>query len=175
MPDQRINDLFVELDRQATSRRMPPIHLWKSAAEGQIDIRIARDGTWYHEGIAFTRPELVRLFSTVLLREGNDYFLVSPHEKLHIKVEDVPLLAVDFEARGTGEHSELLFSTNGGDLVVASNEHPITLREGRPYVDVRDGLKALIIRSAFYRLMDLTIERDGRPCLFSRGACFFLN
>ncbi len=154
---------------------MPPIHRWQSATEGQIDIRIARDGTWYHEGAAFTRPALVRLFSTVLLREGDAYFLVSPHEKLRIVVEDVPLLALDFETRGAGEQSELLFSTNGGDLVVASTEHPITLRGGRPYLYVRDGLDALIIRSAFYRLMDLAIEENGRPCLFSRGACFFLD
>lgn len=175
MPDQRIEDLFVELDKQAGNRRMPPIHRWKSAPEGRIDIRIARDGTWYHEGTAFTRPALVRLFSTVLVREGDAYFLVSPHEKLRIVVEDVPLLALDFEARGTGEQSELLFSTNGGDLVVASDEHPITLRGGRPYLNVRDGLDALIVRSAFYRLVDLAIERDGRPCLFSRGACFFLD
>ena len=175
MPDHRIDDLFVELDRQASSRRLPPIHRWQSAAEGQIDIRIARDGTWYHEGTAFTRPALVRLFSTVLLREGDAYFLVSPHEKLRIVVEDVPLLALDFETRGTGEQSELLFSTNGGDLVVASNDHPISLRGGRPYLVVRDGLDALITRSAFYRLMNLAIEHDGRPCLFSRGACFYLD
>ena len=154
---------------------MPPIHRWQSAPEGRIDIRIARDGTWYHEGTAFTRPALVRLFSTVLVREGDAYFLVSPHEKLRIVVEDVPLLALDFDTRGTGDQSELLFSTNGGDLVVASNEHPIALRRGRPYLNVRDGLDALIIRSAFYRLVDLAIERDGRHCLFSRGACFFLD
>ena len=175
MPDHRIEDLFVELDRQVTSRRLPPIHRWLSAAEGQIDIRIARDGTWYHEGVAFTRPALVRLFSTVLLREGDSYFLVSPHEKLRIVVEDVPLLALDFETRGAGEYSELLFSTNGGDLVVASHEHPIALRAGRPYLGVRDGLDALITRSAFYRLMDHAVEQDGRPCLFSRGARFFLD
>jgi uncharacterized protein len=175
VPDHRIDDLFVELEESAKNRRMPPIHRWRSAAEGQIDIRIARDGSWYHEGRAFTRPALVRLFSTVLLREGDSYFLVSPHEKLRIVVEDVPLLALDFEVRGAGEDSELLFSTNGGDLVVASHEHPIALRSGRPYLEVRDGLEALIIRSAFYRLMDLAVERDGRPCLFSRGACFFLD
>lgn len=175
MPDHRIEDLFSELDRQASGRQLPPIHRWVSAAEGQIDIRIARDGTWYHEGVAFTRPALVRLFATVLLREGDAYFLVSPHEKLRIVVEDVPLLAVDFEMRGEGEYRELLFSTNGGDLVMASHEHPIALRAGRPYLAVRDGLEALIIRSAFYRLMDHAVEQDGRPCLFSRGACFFLD
>lgn len=175
MSDERIDQLFSVLEAQADSRRLPPVHRWLGAPEGKIDIRIARDGTWYHEDVAFTRPALVRLFSTVLVREGDAYFLVSPQEKLRIVVEDVPLLALDFEVRGSAQQTELLFSTNGGDLVVADAEHMISVRSQRPYLHVRDGLEALIVRSAFYRLMNLALEHDGRPCLFSRGARFFLD
>ncbi len=175
MPEEKLDDLFAALVAQAGRRRMPPVHRWLSAPEGRIDIRIARDGTWFHEGVAFTRPALVRLFSTILVREGDAYFLVSPQEKLRIVVEDVPLLALDFEMRGSGEQAELLFSTNGGDQVIANEEHPISLRGGRPYLHVRDGLEALIVRAAFYRLTGLVVEREGRPCLFSQGAFFFLD
>jgi len=175
VPEERLDDLFAVLVAQADSRRMPPVHRWLSAPEGKIDIRIARDGTWFHEDVAFTRSALVRLFSTILVREGDAYFLVSPQEKLRIVVEDVPLLALDFEVRGSGEQADLLFSTNGGDLVVASEEHAITLRNGRPYLHVRDGLEALIVRSAFYRLTGLLVEQEGRPCLFSQGKRFFLD
>ena len=175
MPDPRLNDLFSELEHAGKQRRLPPLDRWRPEHEGHIDIRIGRDGTWYHEGTAFKRPALVRLLSTVLLREGDAYFLVSPHEKLRILVEDVPLLALDFESRGEGDGAELIFTTNGGDIVIADDQHPVCIRAGRPYLLVRDRLEALIVRSAFYRLMDRAVVTDGRMTLRSRGASFCLE
>jgi hypothetical protein len=175
MPDSRLDDLFGALEIEAERRRLPPVDRWVPVSEGSIDVRIGRDGTWYHEGTAFQRPALVRLLSTVLRREGDKYFLTSPHEKLRITVEDVPLLALDFESRGEGEGAELLFTTNGGDHVVADAVHPVFMRNDRPYLHVRDGLEALIVRSAFYRMVDRAGEKEGRPCIYSRGAAFFLG
>lgn len=174
MPAAELNRFFDELETAGLSRKLPPIERWKPAHFGTIDIRIAADGTWYHEGTAFRRPALVRLLASVLMRDGDDYFLVSPHEKLKILVEDVPLLATDFEVRGTGCSQELLFTTNGGDHVIADTSHQLFLRGDRPYIHVRSGLEALIIRSAFYRLLDLGEVDDRCFRLWSRGSAFEL-
>ena len=171
---QKIDALFAQLEQEAGERQLPPVHLWHPEREGEIDIVIRADGTWVHEGRAFERMAIVRLFSTILRREGDAYFLVTPAEKLAITVEDAPLLAVDFEVRGQGAEQELLFSTNCGDHVVADAEHRIWLENDRPYVHVRDGLNALIGRSAFYRLADLAETDDQGSYVVSRGENFRL-
>ena len=175
MNPKRIDDLFEQLEQAGKDRRLPPLDRWHPEREGEIDIRIAADGTWFHEGGAFRRPALVRLLASVLRREGDGYFLVSPHEKLRITVEDAPLLATDCEQRGEGRHGELLFSTNGGDHVVADAAHAVFMRNGRPYVQVRDGLDALIVRSVFYRLVDSCELDEAGARLWSRGQCFQLD
>lgn len=174
MTAQTLDDLFSELEAAERERRRPPVARWQPTREGVIDIRIAADGTWYHEGTAFQRPALVRLLSSVLRRDGDAYFLVSPQEKLRIDVADVPLLALDFEYRGEGDSTDILFTTNGGDYVTVDAEHAITLRGDRPYLHVRDGLEALIVRSAFYRLLDLGEDVGGAIRLYSRGQAFDL-
>lgn len=137
------------------------MHLWDPPFCGDIDIRIARDGTWYHEGSPITRPAMVRLFSTILRREGGAYFLVTPVEKLGIQVEDAPFVAVDFEDSGGADTSCLTFLTNVGDRVHLCAEHPLRVVHDpdtgapSPYIMVRDGLEALIDRKSFYRLADL--------------------
>lgn len=140
--------------------KLPPVHLWDPPFCGDLDMEIRRDGTWFYEGTPIGRKPLVRLFSTILKREDDRYFLVTPVEKVGIRVEDAPFVAVDLEAAGEGERQVISFTTNVGDVVVAGPEHRIrVLRdeadEPSPYVHVRAGLDALIDRKSFYRLVDL--------------------
>ncbi|MGR3623530.1 DUF1285 domain-containing protein [Pseudophaeobacter sp.] len=160
-------------------RGLPPVHLWNPPFGGDLDIRIARDGSWYHEGGRIRRMEMVRLFSSILKLEGGKYFLVTPVEKVGITVDDAPFVAVDFTVEGAGEAQVVRFVTQVGDEVVAGADHPIRLQGGdsdapSPYVMVRDGLEALIDRKSFYRLVDLGCHNDGWFGLWSAGAFFAL-
>ncbi len=155
-----------------SSKGPPPVHLWTPPYCGEIDIVIRRDGTWIHEGTPIGRPGLVRLFASILRREGDRHFLVTPVEKVGITVEDAPFVAVDFETRD----GVIAFQTNVGDVVEAGPDHPIRIEsaggEPSPYVEVRGGLEALIDRKSFYRLVDIAEERDGVLGLTSGGAFF---
>ncbi|MEM9785902.1 MAG: DUF1285 domain-containing protein [Pseudomonadota bacterium] len=136
---------------------LPPVHLWNPPHCGQIDMRIARDGTWFYMGTPIGRPELVRLFSTILRKDADEYVLVTPVEKVGITVDDAPFVAVDFNRKGDG----LEFETNVGDRMIAGPDHPIRVErdaatgEPSPYVLVRANLEALIDRKSFYRLVEI--------------------
>ncbi|WP_296763345.1 DUF1285 domain-containing protein [Sediminimonas sp.] len=164
--------------RAARGRGLPPVQDWNPPESGDLDMRIARDGTWYYQGTPITRPALVRLFSTILRRDGDDYFLVTPVEKARITVDDAPFVAVDFTARGQGRDQVLTFHTNVGDSVTAGPEAPIRMArdpdtdEPVPYVMVRAGLEALIDRKSFYRLAEIGAHHDGWFGLWSQGAFF---
>ncbi|MEP4194484.1 MAG: DUF1285 domain-containing protein [Aliishimia sp.] len=164
---------------QATkSGGLPPVHLWNPPFCGDIDMRIARDGTWFYEGTPIGRFELARLFSTILKLEDGEYFLVTPVEKVGITVDDAPFVAVDFTATGDAAHQNLEFETNMGDRVVASSDNPIRVErdpetgEPAPYVHVRAGLEALIDRKSFYRLVDIGAHHEGWFGLWSQGVFF---
>ncbi|MFN3143788.1 MAG: DUF1285 domain-containing protein [Paracoccaceae bacterium] len=160
----------------------PPVHLWNPPFCGDLDMRIARDGTWFYLGTPIGRPGLVRLFSSILKKEDGRYFLVTPVEKVGITVDDAPFVAVDFEASGEGRDQVLTFTTHVDDVVAAGPEHPIRVvrdpetGEPSPYVHVRAGLEALIDRKSFYRLVDIgTVEpHEGADWfgLWSGGAFF---
>ncbi len=168
--------------KAASRKGPPPVHLWNPPFCGDLDIRIARDGTWYYLGTPFGRMPLVKLFSSILKLEDGRYYLVTPVEKVGIKVDDAPLLAVDFEVTGEGAAQSLRFFTKTEDEVTASAENPIRVvrdpetGEPAPYVHVRRGLEALIDRKSFYRLIELgTHERlDGQDWfgLWSQGRFF---
>lgn len=173
-------DPFTQLLETAQNRRLPPVHLWQPERVGSIDIRIAADGTWFHEGVAIRRIAIARVFSTILRLENGQHYLVTPPEKLAIEVEDAPFIAVDMESSGEGRERRLVFATNLDDAVQADAEHPITVAgtpaEPRPYVEVRDGLRALIARSVFYRLVDIAeTESSGEVSIWSAGARFVLG
>lgn len=147
--------------RAAQTRGLPPVHLWNPPDCGDLDMRIARDGTWFYLGTPIGRPELVRLFSTILRKDGDRYVLVTPVEKVGIQVDDAPFVAVDFEAEGAGRDQILTFETNLGDTAVAGPDHPIRVErdpetgEPSPYILIRAALEGLIDRKSFYRLVEI--------------------
>ncbi len=156
------------------TRKMPTPQASRSPAErprparndcGDFGIRIARDGTWYYEGSPIARKALVRLFSTVLKRDAQgDYWLETPVEKGRVEVEDAPFTAVELAVSGEGRHQTLRFRTNVDEWVQAGPDHPLRVaedpdtRQPRPYLLVRDGLEALILRPVFYELVALGVE-----------------
>ncbi|MCP3868410.1 MAG: DUF1285 domain-containing protein [Gammaproteobacteria bacterium] len=138
---------------------------WNPGYQGSIDIRIAVDGSWYHDGRQFQRDALTKLFASVLRREGENYYLVTPTEKLQIQVDDAPFVATLVEQEEESEdRTAIVFETNIGEQVVVDRHHPIRVEfkadtgEPRPYVHVRAGLEALISRSAFYDLLGMAEE-----------------
>ncbi|WP_323767506.1 DUF1285 domain-containing protein [Antarctobacter sp.] len=157
---------------------LPPVHKWNPPFCGDLDMRIARDGTWFYLGTPIGRFGLVRLFSSILRKDGDDYFLVTPVEKVGITVEDAPFVAVDFEAEGTGESQILTFETHVGDFAAAGPDHPIRVvrdpetGEPSPYVLVRANLEALIDRKSFYRLVERGAHHDGWFGVWSGGQFF---
>lgn len=152
--------------RAASRRGLPPVHLWNPPDCGDLDMRIARDGTWFYLGTPIGRPELVRLFSTILRKDGDRYVLVTPVEKVGIAVDDAPFVAVDFTVKGEGRAQTLTFVTNLGDEASAGSEHPIRVErdpatgEPSPYVHVRANLEALIDRKSFYRLVEIGAHHE---------------
>ncbi|MCT4554919.1 MAG: DUF1285 domain-containing protein [Pelagimonas sp.] len=162
----------------AQDRGLPPVHLWNPPLSGDIDIRIARDGTWYHEGGEIRREALVRLFSSILKREEDAYFLVTPVEKWRITVEDAPFVTEDVEATGAGAAQVLRFTTQVGDQAEAGPDHPIRVTrdpetdEPTPYILIRSTLEARIDRKSFYRMIDLGDHHDGWFGVWSGGRFF---
>lgn len=166
----KAGDLLAQLPK---GKGLPPVHLWNPDFCGDIDMRIARDGTWYYLGSPIGRKPMARLFSSIIRRDGDDYFLVTPVEKVGITVEDAPFVAVSVEVSGEGERQVLRFVTHVEDEVEAGAEHPIRVvidpvtQEPSPYVHVRANLEALIHRNVFYQLVELAVVReiDGRRWL----------
>ncbi|WP_136442011.1 DUF1285 domain-containing protein [Pacificoceanicola onchidii] len=162
----------------AKGKGLPPVHKWNPPFCGDLDMRIARDGTWFYLGTPIGRFELVKLFSSILRKDGDAYFLVTPVEKVGITVDDAPFVAVDFTPEGTGEQQVLTFETHVGDFAVAGPDNPIRVErdpqtgEPSPYVLIRANLEALIDRKSFYRLVDLGCHVDGWFGLWSGGQFF---
>ena len=159
-----VKDAFqslVETARQSATKGPAPVHLWNPPFCGNLDMRIGRDGTWYYMGTPIGRKPLVKLFASILRKDGDRYFLVTPVEKVGITVDDAPFVAVDFEVAGQGQNREITFVTNVDDIVTAGPDHPIRLTHDpetgapSPYVLVRANLEALIDRKSFYRLVDI--------------------
>jgi hypothetical protein len=149
----------------ATDRPLPPVETWNPPDCGTIDMRIARDGTWYYRGTPILRPALVKLFSTILRKDGTRYVLVTPVEKVGIVVEDVPFLAVEMAVTGEPEAPVLWLRTNVGDKARVDAEHPLTFETGAaggivPYVLVRRNLRARLTRALTLDLVARAVARD---------------
>lgn len=172
---------LAEIARLAEENRLPPVESWNPEHCGDSEMRIARDGTWFHQGSPIGRAAMVRLFSTILRRESDGRFvLVTPVEKLDIGVEDAPFTAVEMKVEGEAKAMALGFRLNTGDLVTAGPEHPLRFEERedgpRPYLHVRGGLEALIARPVYYELAGIALANNGAPHgVWSNGAFFALE
>lgn len=183
MPVSTNAEGIAKAARAATQNgALPPIHLWNPPFCGDLDMEIRRDGTWFYNGSPIGRPALVKLFSSIMRKEGAKYVLVTPVEKVGIRVEDAPFVAVDAEVTHDGQAQQISFVTHVGDHVTAGPEHPIRVErdaetgEPSPYVLVRGELEALIDRKTFYRLVESGNHSDveGKRWfgLWSGGAFF---
>ncbi len=174
----RLERFAITLD----DKGLPPLASWQPTLVQDMDLQISRDGTWHYLGSPIKRARLVRLLSKVLRHENEEFFLVSPQEKLRIQVDDAPFVAVEMECLGDADDQRLVFRTNVNDVVVAGVDHAICVVEDSrtgepaPYIGVRDGLDALISRAVYYELAEI-----ARPAPAPRqhtlgvtsGGCFF--
>lgn len=156
-----------------------PVERWNPPYCGEIDIRVAADGRWSYRGSPIGREALVRLFASILRREADgSYVLVTPVEKLGIAVADAPFLAVGMAAEGEGRSTRLTFRTNVGDVVEAGEEHPMRFATEpgtgglKPYLHVRGGLEALVVRSVAFDLLGRVEDHGGRAGIWSGGIFF---
>jgi len=153
-------------DGKGSGKGLPPVHLWNPPFCGDIDMKIAADGTWFYQKTPIGRPALVKLFASVLKREGDSYFLVTPVEKVGIVVEDAPFLAVEMSVTSADGGRVLRFRTNVDDWVEAGPGHALRFIEDsangglKPMLHVRSDLWAKVTRALFYDLVELGEERD---------------
>ncbi|HMP55817.1 MAG TPA: DUF1285 domain-containing protein [Novosphingobium sp.] len=154
------------------ARKLPPLDQWRPAQEGDSEMRIAADGRWFHQGGEIRRPAMVRAFASLLMRDdAGRHWLVTPHERLSIAVDDAAFIAIDVERKGDA----LAFRLNTDDLVIAGADHPIIAR-GDPdvpalYLGVRHGTEARLNRSTYAQLVEIALE-DGGLAVSSQGQTF---
>lgn len=170
---------LADVARRLAERKLPPVEQWNPSHCGHSDMRIARDGTWFHQGSPIGRAAMVRLFSTILRREADGrHVLVTPAEKLDIDVDDAPFVAVAVDSEGEGKARRLAFRLNTDDYVIAGKDNAIRISIGEdgaptPYVHVRGGLEALIARPVYYELVNAAIAEAQDPIgLWSDGVFF---
>lgn len=180
-PPDFANLSLAEIARLAEEKKLPPVERWNPTHCGHSDMRIARDGTWFHQGSPIGRIAMVKLFSTILRREPDGSFvLVTPVEKLDIEVEDAPFQALEMKADGSNDNMRIAFRLNTDELVTAGPEHGLrfeTVEDGpRPYLHVRGGLEALVSRSVYYELAQIALSNGSEPPgVWSDGAFFPLE
>ncbi|MEM6665894.1 MAG: DUF1285 domain-containing protein [Pseudomonadota bacterium] len=168
-PGKALHDLAASA-RRATVKGPPPVHLWNPPFCGNLDIRIASDGLWYYLGTPIGRQPLVNLFSSVIRRDGDDYFLVTPVEKIGITVDDAPFVAVSVAFEGEGCDQVITFTTNVGEQIVVAPDTALRFApsprdtdepgEVIPYLHVRRRLDAKIRRPVFYEMVDRAAHHD---------------
>ena len=172
---------LAELQGLIDQRRLPPVEKWNPERCGHSGMKIARNGTWYHEGSPIRRPAMVRLFSTVLRREPDGrHVLVTPAEKLDIDVEATAFRAIGMTREGDGRDQQIAFALDSGDAVILGPDHPLkvvaTERGPSPRLFVRHGLEAELTRSVYYEVAELALANDGpQPGVWSNGMFFPLE
>ena len=172
---------LADLQTMIDERRLPPVNEWNPANCGHSGMKIARDGTWYHEGSPINRPAMVRLFSTVLRREPDGtHVLVTPAEKLEIEVEATAFRAVEMHTEGRGRERRIAFRLDSGDAVIAGGDHLLRIVPTElgpsPRLAVRHGLEAELSRPVYYELAEIALAEGGTPPgVWSAGAYFPLE
>ena len=172
---------LAELQKLADQRKLPPVDQWRPSHCGHSGMRIARDGTWYHDGAPIRRPAMVRLFSTILRREPDGrHVLVTPVEMLDVDVDATAFRAVEMTSEGEGRRRRIAFRLDSGDIVVLGPAHPLTIVDGEqgpsPRLAIRHGLEAEVSRPVYYELAELALAEGGDPPgLWSDGVFFPLE
>jgi hypothetical protein len=169
---------FAELQIMIAERRLPPVDQWNPDRCGHSEMRIARDGTWYHQGSPIRRSEMVRLFSTVLRRDPDGrHMLVTPVEKLEIDVDSTAFRAVDMTSEGEGRDRRIGFRLDSGDALILGCDHPLRVVEAEngpsPRILVRHGLEAKLTRAVYYELAEIALTEGGG--VWSDGVFFPLG
>lgn len=184
MPETRppieLNGLGLdELAKLIADRKLPPVAKWDPPFCGHSGMRIARDGTWFHNGEPIRRPAMVRLFSTILRREPDgNHTLVTPVEKLEIDVELTAFRAIEMETDGTGRDRRIAFKLDSGDAMIVGAGHRLLPADGDepPRVQVRHGLEAALSRPIYYQLAEIALSEGHRPPgVWSDGEFFRLD
>jgi hypothetical protein len=172
---------LAELQGLIDERRLPPVDKWDPQHCGHSRMRIARDGTWYHDGTPIHRPAMVRLFSTVLWREPDGrHMLVTPFEKLEIDVEATAFRAIGMTSESEGRTRSVAFQLDTGDALILDAEHPLTVVDSgqgpSPRILVRHGLEAELTRPVYYELAEIALaEAHDPPGIWSNGSFFALD
>jgi uncharacterized protein len=172
---------LADLQKLIDERRLPPVDQWNPERCGHSGMRIGRDGTWYHHGDPIHRPEMVRLFSTVLRRERDGrHVLVTPLEKLDIDVEGTAFRAIEMESEGEGGDRRIAFRLDSGDAVILGPDHPLRMIDAGqgpvPRLLVRHGLEAELTRPIYYELAEIALaEKHQPPGVWSDGQFFPLE
>jgi hypothetical protein len=167
---------LADLQREIDARRLPPVDQWHPTHCGDSEMRIARDGTWSHQGQPIRRPAMVRLFSTILRREPDGrHVLVTPVEKLDIEVESTAFRAIEMQSEGEGRMRRIALNLDSGDALIVDQAHPLLL-EPTPRVAVRYGLEAELSRPIYYELAEIALaEGADPPGVWSDGLFFPLG
>ncbi|MFN3618928.1 DUF1285 domain-containing protein [Sphingorhabdus sp.] len=170
------NLTLTDIANLVAARKLPPVENWEPATTGDSEMHIAADGKWFHQGGEITRPTMIRAFSSLLRRDADGrHWLVTPQQKLSIRVEDAPFIAVELQTEGEGNNRVLAFRLNSDDLVVADADHLIEMRGGLLYLHVRAGLWAKLARPVYYELANLALaENPESPSIWSKGVQFHL-
>jgi hypothetical protein len=172
---------LTELQALIDQRKLPPVDRWNPDHCGDSGMRIARNGTWYHEGRSIERPAMVRLFSTVLRREPDgSHVLVTPVEKLTIEVEGTAFRAIELASEGAGRERRIALRLDSGDALIVGEDHPLWVVDGpdgpSPRVAVRHGLEAELARPIYYELAEIALAEGGDPPgVWSDGRFFALD
>ena len=171
--------------QQTYQRKLPPVHLWNPPLSGKLDMRIAKNGSWYYLGGEIKRQALADLFSSILKKEGEDYFLVTPVEKWKIDVEDAPFVVTEFEHQLANDDKQeyFVFTTLNGNRVVAGKDNPLwmekkqNIQQAQPYLLIRDGMPGLVHRNVYYQLIEIALAREqgGKVGIWSGGEFFSLE
>ncbi len=176
--------LFASLSEYVSTKSLPPVEKWHPQTTSTIDIHIDRSGNWSHEGGAISRISMIRVFSSILRRDGPKYYLVTPEVKLEIQVEDVPFFVSNIETSGEGEDRQVAFVTKTGDYLTLDKNHNLSIEDhgfgAKPYIIVRQKMQALLSRAVYYQMAEYCSmhtddnRRDPGLGIWSSGTFFRL-
>ncbi len=178
---ESLADFIAKISRniEFDQKSLPPVEKWNPDNCGDIGMEIRKDGSWWHAGARINRPNMIRLFSRILRKDNDgETYLVTPYEKIIVKVEDAHFLAVQIDCHNRGPNQSIIATTNVGDIVTIGKQNPLCVninpisRTPRPYITIRGRLNALLLRAPFYELVEYGTQSGNDYGVYSQN-CFF--